>query len=1376
MLLSAVLTISVLSPCTYAAEVSAVSEAAGTSEEAEASETAGTSEMTETSEAAGVSETAETSEETEEEDVLENAESGAVSAEDAEEEGADTEATEETSFDAEVTEEEAASAEEKPEADSVLTEEEAGEEEADADQAVTEENILETELPADVEKVQEENAAEEPMMVEAAEYNLTIDCEEDNDITIDPGESVDLSVSASVEEGSISYEWYKSADEWYESSGWWKAVEGETSAVLHLADITESCGYKCIIKDDYGNYGEVYFSITIDSGLTASAEADDYIIVKFMGSADLKVSASVDAGTISYQWYENDEEMEGKTEAALHLENITQNGYYECKVKDDYGNEENAYFYVTVDSGFTVSEELSNYITVKPMESVDLKVSASVDVGNLFYQWYVNDEEIEGKTEAALHLEQVTQRDTYMCEVRDDYDHSEEIRFYVDIDSGLTVSRKTDRDIKVKSMGSADLEVSASVDEGNISYQWYDENSYEELDGETNPVLHLTEIKKDGEYSCRVEDDYGNRESIFFSVTVDSGFTVSGDLDNYITVKPMGSADLEVSASVDAGSLSYQWYEDYEEMEGKTEAALHLENITQKSFYTCEVKDDYGHSETFYFYITVDSGFTIHNQWGNYITAKPHESVDLTVSASAASGNLSYDWNVEGETGATLHLADVVKSGTYYCYVSDDYGNRERIYFYLTVDGGLKIDGALHRKVTVKRGDSADLTVSASVESGNLSYTWYGPSELKGETKAALHLDNVTGNRVYSCYVKDDYGNQKKVRFSVVADGGLRIDYNSMQTDFRVEPGDSAELTVAASTENGELSYRWYNEEDEVMEETGPALRISNITEDCTYSCRVSNSSGDSKWIEFTVTVTGSLYVDRKAMKTAVVVPYGENVDLTMIAKSPEASLTYNWGFYEEDEEEQSLEETGAALHLQAVTDSREYYCTVSDSQNTERTNFFVLCIPNEEIDTLYAGDQKEMVIEDYHICKMYKAVPEETGEYVFGLRGGGLELAWLFDEDMNTMTRTDQDSAEWFYQLSGGNTYYFLIWSDMGRTGDYVISMEKVDGGVSCAHSWDGGKVTKEPDCAGTGVKTYTCTLCGGIKEETIPATGHTAGSLTVTKVATCTAAGTREQKCTVCGAVLKTETIAAAGHSWNSGIITKGATCTVSGVKTYLCTKCKETKTEAIPAAGHSWGAWTVTKAATVFEPASETRTCSICKTAESRTSGSKLSPTMKVNASSITLKTGQSTKALKVTGLADGDYVKSWKSKKTSLVKVSGKSDGTCTIKAQKKTGSTSIVITLASGKTKTIKVKVQKSTVTTTKISGISKKLTLKKGKSVTLAPVLTPITSTQKVTYKTSDKKVVTVNSKGKLTAKKKGKAVITITSGKKSVKCTVTVK
>ena len=90
--------------------------------------------------------------------------------------------------------------------------------------------------------------------------------------------------------------------------------------------------------------------------------------------------------------------------------------------------------------------------------------------------------------------------------------------------------------------------------------------------------------------------------------------------------------------------------------------------------------------------------------------------------------------------------------------------------------------------------------------------------------------------------------------------------------------------------------------------------------------------------------------------------------------------------------------------------------------------------------------------------------------------------------------------------------------------------------------------------------------------------------------------------------------------------------------------------------------------------------------------------------------------------------------------------------------------------------TVIISVLKGAIKTQKITGIAKTLKLKKKEKAALVPVLTPVTSTEKVTYKSSNSKIAAVNAKGQVTAKKKGTAVITVKSGKKTVKCKVTVR
>ena len=80
---------------------------------------------------------------------------------------------------------------------------------------------------------------------------------------------------------------------------------------------------------------------------------------------------------------------------------------------------------------------------------------------------------------------------------------------------------------------------------------------------------------------------------------------------------------------------------------------------------------------------------------------------------------------------------------------------------------------------------------------------------------------------------------------------------------------------------------------------------------------------------------------------------------------------------------------------------------------------------------------------------------------------------------------------------------------------------------------------------------------------------------------------------------------------------------------------------------------------------------------------------------------------------------------------------------------------------------INITVGKAKVKTSKITGISSGMTLQKGKKINLTPILIPLTSQDKISYKTSNKKVATVTGRGIVKAKKAGTAKITVKAGKK---------
>ena len=179
-------------------------------------------------------------------------------------------------------------------------------------------------------------------------------------------------------------------------------------------------------------------------------------------------------------------------------------------------------------------------------------------------------------------------------------------------------------------------------------------------------------------------------------------------------------------------------------------------------------------------------------------------------------------------------------------------------------------------------------------------------------------------------------------------------------------------------------------------------------------------------------------------------------------------------------------------------------------------------------------------------------------------------------------------------------------------------------------------------------------------------------------------------------------------------------------------------------------------------------------------------------------ITVKAGSKEKSIAVTVTKKAVKVKSLKMKKAALTMNKGTqtyvsykvnpTGATTTLKwkssnknvaavdqtgkiVAKKAGKATITVT-ANGKKATVKVSVV-DPCTSVKVQSA---LTLKAGKSAKLKVTTTPKTTGQKATFKSSNKKVATVDSKGKVKALKKGTAKITVTVGKQKATCTVKVK
>lgn len=349
------------------------------------------------------------------------------------------------------------------------------------------------------------------------------------------------------------------------------------------------------------------------------------------------------------------------------------------------------------------------------------------------------------------------------------------------------------------------------------------------------------------------------------------------------------------------------------------------------------------------------------------------------------------------------------------------------------------------------------------------------------------------------------------------------------------------------------------------------------------------------------------------------------------------------------------------------------------------------------------------------------------------------------------------------------GDTYC----KDCGLKLSYGKVIDKI------GHKFGEGKETKQPTYMENGTLEYTCERCGATKEEEIPKLAHTHDSYEeeTIKEATCTEPGTIRHQCTECEYYYDTE-ISATGHGELEIRDQKEPTCSEEGYSgDSYCKTCGALvqEGEKIARTKHQYGTWKPISKATALKAATRKHTCTICGASEIQSYGKKLKAYVKVNTGTIKLRNKQSTGKFVVT-YALGDSVVKWKSSNTKIAKISGAKNGKCKITAGKKTGKCKITIVLKSGAKKSVIVKVQKTPIAVEKLQNVPKKVVLKRGQKYQLKPVIAPFTASGKVTYKTANKKIATVSTKGMIKGKKKGSTKITVQAGRKAQYVKVVVK
>lgn len=180
------------------------------------------------------------------------------------------------------------------------------------------------------------------------------------------------------------------------------------------------------------------------------------------------------------------------------------------------------------------------------------------------------------------------------------------------------------------------------------------------------------------------------------------------------------------------------------------------------------------------------------------------------------------------------------------------------------------------------------------------------------------------------------------------------------------------------------------------------------------------------------------------------------------------------------------------------------------------------------------------------------------------------------------TRTETLSASADHVFDQQNTGDAYLISAANCQSGAVYVYSCicgEKGSAtftvGAPTDHIWDQGTVTVQPSHTAAGSVTYTCTVCGTTRTETVQASAdhifdqkNTADTYLIAE-ANCQSGVVYIYSC-ICGE--KGNDIFTVGdpsdHVWDQGVFTVQPTHTTTGEKTYTCSVCGQTRKELVSA----------------------------------------------------------------------------------------------------------------------------------------------------------------------------------------------------------------
>lgn len=873
------------------------------------------------------------------------------------------------------------------------------------------------------------------------------------DYYVNPGSRVTMNTVVSADdESQLTYQWYE------QDGDDWNPIEGANGTSYTVNSVDHKLSYYVEVKDQYGNNSGVSFDIFIENDLKVYAVGPEgqsqsvNLHVEPGKGVNLSATVSaVDMSQLTYEWSKENrdtydwEPVEGASGTSYTIDSVNERTAYRFRVTDQYDNEREVYFYISISNNLQVDFEdgqndgYPRTLYVKSAESVYLSaVVSAIDKSQMTYKWFrsYSDEddddwewdEIVGANDTSYTVSYVDRNVYYLFKVTDRFGTEDSIMFHLCVDNHLKAyaegseDESTDYNVPVAPGESFILSVTVSaLYESQITYHWYhredETQEWKSLDGYTGAWIQPGWIRKNHEYYVQVRDIYGNKCKVYFHVYVDNQLKAyaagpEGECTNYtFYVEPGLDANMSavVTAITDAG-MTYQWY-----------------------------------------------------RWDDQYNV----------------------WTlIEGANDKSYMARNVDRNCKYYFEVTDCVGSSCKVYYNITVETSLRAypegaeEGSFSRFFEVDQGESVRMSAIVSADSDcQLTYQWRRRFSETDEFRivedaegTSYTLENATRDVDYWLQVTDQYGASCDVYFiiHVKIDNHLRayaVDSENESTYFtyRVNSGDNVCMSAGVSAEDqSSLTYTWHyinadNQWAYMEGENSTSCTVNNVRQNGQYYFEVTDQYENSCRVYFTINIDNHLSACPEGSEAGTrhfyVVP-GESVRMAAVVYADdESDLTYQWEKYNNETFIYESVEGAADISytIDSASEDAEYLLRIKDKYNNECTvGFRIHVMDFEYAQTITVEEPYTAGLVPNMGPLLFRFTPAQSGTFAFySTDGEGNLCAKLYDETYSLLAAADNSEEgtdfRLEYDLSEGETYYILILSSDNGSGDsYTLHIEE--------------------------------------------------------------------------------------------------------------------------------------------------------------------------------------------------------------------------------------------------------------------------------------------------------------------------------------------